>query len=88
MNIEFSPKAWDEYLEWSVYDKKLMLKVNEIIKDITRSNPFKGLGKPEPLKYDLQGYWSRRITDEHRMVYKVEGDKLFISQLQHHYENN
>lgn len=87
MNIEFSPTAWDEYLEWSVYDKKLMLKVNELIKDITRGNPFKGLGKPEPLKHELQGFWSRRITSEHRMVYQVEGDRLFISQLRYHYDD-
>lgn len=86
MNVEFSQKAWDEYTNWSSSNKELVAKVNDLIKDITRGNPFKGLGKPEPLKHDFQGCWSRRIDEKHRLVYKIEGDKVFIVQLAHHYK--
>lgn len=87
MNIDFTPRAWDEYLHWTTYDKKLAEKVNELIKDITRGNPFKGLGKPEPLKHDFQGCWSRRVSSSHRMIYKIENDRLVILQLAEHYDN-
>ncbi len=84
MRLIFSEHAWDDYLYWQRVDKKLLKRVNSIIQDIQRS-PFEGIGKPEPLKHALSGYWSRRINDEHRIVYKVEDDSLLIAQLRHHY---
>ena len=69
---------------WQKTDKKLLNRINELIKAITRE-PFTGIGKPEPLKHSLTGYWSRRINDEHRLVYKVEGDSLLIAQCKLHY---
>lgn len=84
MRLIFSEHAWDDYLHWQRVDKKLLKRINSLIKDIQRS-PFDGIGKPEPLKHALSGYWSRRINDEHRVVYKVEEDSLFIAQLRHHY---
>ncbi|NEQ69226.1 MAG: Txe/YoeB family addiction module toxin [Symploca sp. SIO2D2] len=65
-------------------DKKILKRINLLIQDIKRS-PFEGIGKPEPLKYDLSGYWSRRINDEHRIVYKVQNDAIFLSELRYHY---
>ena len=70
MRITFSKNAWDDYLSWQSEDRKMLKKINELIKDIQR-NPFTGIGKPEPLKFDLSGYWSRRIDREHRLVYQV-----------------
>lgn len=84
MKVIFSEHAWDDYLFWQRTDKKLLKRINLLIQDIQRS-PFEGIGKPEPLKHALSGYWSRRINDEHRFVYKVEDDSLFIAQLRHHY---
>ena len=84
MRLIFSEHAWDDYQYWQRVDKKLLKRINSLIQDIQRS-PFEGIGKPEPLKHALSGYWSRRINDEHRIVYKVEGDSLFIAQLRHHY---
>jgi len=84
MKIIFSKNAWEDYLYWQRVDKKLVKRINLLIQDIQRS-PFEGIGKPEPLKHALSGYWSRRINDEHRFVYKVEDDSLFIAQLRHHY---
>lgn len=69
---------------WQKQDRKLLGRINQLIRDIKR-DPFIGVGKPEPLKHALAGYWSRRITDEHRIVYKVEEDSLFIAQVRHHY---
>ena len=69
MRITFSKNAWDDYLSWQVEDKKMLKKINELIKDIQR-NSYTGIGKPEPLKFDLSGYWSRRIDREHRIVYQ------------------
>ena len=83
-NLTFSPTAWNEYLEWQKQDKKIAKKINELIKDIQRA-PFDGIGKPEPLKEDLSGYWSREITKKHRIVYKVEKDNLKIIQVENHY---
>lgn len=73
MKILFHEKAFEEYFYWQKNDKKTLKRLNSIIKDVMR-NPYEGLGKPEPLRYDLQGYWSRRITLEDRLVYKVEND--------------
>jgi toxin YoeB len=72
--------------EWGKEDKKVFKKILELIKDIQRE-PFSGIGKPEPLKYELQGYWSRRITNEHRLVYKIEEDLLIILSCKYHYDS-
>ncbi len=71
MNVGSTPEAWDEYLHWQKHDKKLLRRINELIQDTTR-NPFEGKGKPERLKYQLQGCWSRRINQEHRLVYEID----------------
>ena len=84
MRLIFSEHAWEDYLYWQRTDKKLLKRINALIQDIKRS-PFVGIGKPEPLKHALSGYWSRRINDEHRIVYKAEKDSLFIAQLRYHY---
>lgn len=85
MKLTFSSKAWDEYLYWQKNNKVVLKRINALIKDIMRE-PFEGIGKPEPLKHSLSGYWSRRITDEHRLVYKVSNNQLLIAQLRYHYE--
>lgn len=85
MNIQFSSRAWEDYLYWQQFDKKILKKVNELLKDIARS-PHDGIGKPEPLKHALSGFWSRRITDEHRIVYRVEGKIIQVAQVRYHYE--
>lgn len=90
MKLVFSDDAWDDYLYWQEHNDngRLLERVNQLIKE-TRRNPFKGLGKPEPLKGQLTGWWSRRISDEHRMVYRVTGkdaaQQLEIAQLRYHY---
>lgn len=84
MRIIFSEHAWDEYLYWQTTDRKVVQRIHSLIKEIQRT-PFEGVGKPEPLKHALSGYWSRRITDEHRIVYKIERDSLLIAQLRFHY---
>ena len=85
MRLTFSGKSWDEYLYWQKTDKAILKRINSLIKDIQRE-PFEGIGKPEPLKHGLSGYWSRRINDEHRLVYKVADDQILIAQLRYHYE--
>jgi toxin YoeB len=80
----FSEHAWEDYLYWQRTDRKILDRINKLIREIQRS-PFEGMGKPEPLKHGLSGYWSRRITDEHRLVYKVEMDALLIAQMRFHY---
>jgi toxin YoeB len=84
MKLIFSEQAWEDYLYWQQTDKKITRRIHEVIKDITR-NPFEGIGKPEPLRHAFSGYWSRRITDEHRLVYKVHPSGLLIAQLRYHY---
>jgi len=84
MKLIWSDKSWEEYLSWQLTDKKVLKKINSLIKDIKRE-PFEGIGKPEPLKYELQGCWSRRVTDEHRLVYEVEDDALYIVSCKYHY---
>ncbi len=84
MKLVFSDQSWEEYLYWQTTDKKLVKRINTLIKEIKRT-PFEGIGKPEPLKIGLTGYWSRRINDEHRIVYKYEENTLYIAQLRHHY---
>jgi len=85
MKLTFSSNAWDNYLYWQKTDKAMVRRINALIKDIQRQ-PFDGIGKPEPLKHGLSGYWSRRINDEHRIVYKVAEDNLLIAQLRYHYK--
>ena len=84
MKLIFSDEAWDDYLYWQKQDRKMVDRINKIIQEIKRE-PFLGIGKPEPLKHALSGYWSRRLTDEHRIVYRIEGDSLLLAQLRYHY---
>jgi toxin YoeB len=84
VRLIFSEQAWEDYLYWQKTNKKTLRRVNTLIKEIERS-PFEGMGKPEPLKHALSGYWSRRINEEHRIVYKASGDALYIAQLRYHY---
>ncbi|MEH6348006.1 MAG: Txe/YoeB family addiction module toxin [Bermanella sp.] len=86
MKLTFSTIAWESYLFWQSTDKKVLKRINLLIKDIKRS-PYEGIGKPEALKHGLAGYWSRRINDEHRIVYKYQNDTLFIAQLRYHYSS-
>lgn len=85
MKIIFSENAWADYISWQAEDKKVLKKNNELIKDILR-HPAEGIGKPEPLKYDLAGLWSRRITHEHRLVYQVTGDEFLIYSCRYRYD--
>jgi len=85
MRLVFHPQAWDDYLHWQEHDRQLLRKLNILIRDIQR-DPFEGIGKPEPLKHSLAGFWSRRINEEHRVVYMVDGDDLFIAQCRGHYD--
>jgi toxin YoeB len=80
----FADEAWDDYLYWQKQDGKMVERINQLKAEIKRE-PFVGVGKPEPLKHALAGYWSRRINDEHRLVYKVEGGALLLAQLSYHY---
>ncbi|RKZ07154.1 Txe/YoeB family addiction module toxin [Candidatus Fermentibacteria bacterium] len=84
MKLIFSSIAWEDYLHWQSTDKKILKRINRLIRDIQRS-PFEGIGKPERLKHGLSGYWSRRINDEHRIVYKCKDNALLIAQLRYHY---
>lgn len=84
MKLIFAETAWEDYFFWQEKDKRMVERINKLIKEIRRE-PFTGIGKPEPLKHVLSGYWSRRITDEHRIVYRVDGDALLIAQLRYHY---
>ncbi len=84
MKLVFADEAWEDYLYWQQQDKRMVKRINELIA-ATKRDPFAGIGKPEPLKHALAGFWSRRITDEHRMVYKAEKDALLVAQLRYHY---
>jgi toxin YoeB len=84
MKIVFSDRGWEDYLYWQSNDKSMLKKINSFIREIERT-PFEGNGKPEPLKHDLSGFWSRRINLEHRLVYKIEDDKIVILQCRYHY---
>ena len=84
MKLIFSEHAWNDYLYWQKTDKKILKRINAVVKDIQRS-PFEGIGKPETLKHALSGYWSRRINDEHRLVYRISDDSILIAQLRYHY---
>lgn len=84
MKLIFSDHAWDDYQFWQKTDKQILRRINKLFKDTMR-NPFEGIGKPEPLKHALSGYWSRRITDEHRFIYKASENAIEIAQLRYHY---
>jgi len=84
MILIWSEDAWDDYLHWQAQDKQILRRINELIKAIQR-DPFKGIGDPEPLKHNWAGYWSRRINREHRIIYKVQKDELWIVQSRFHY---
>jgi len=84
MKLVFSENAWEDYLYWQLNDKRILKRIHFLIKEICRS-PHQGIGKPEALRHSLSGYWSRRINDEHRIVYKCTDQELFIVQLRYHY---
>ena len=84
MRLIFADEAWEDYLYWQKQDKRMVDRINKLIRE-TQREPFSGIGKPEALKHALSDFWSRRITDEHRMAYRVEGDDLLIAQLRFHY---
>ena len=85
MRLIWLPGGWEDYLFWQQNDRKILARLNEVIRDTLR-NPFTGVGKPEPQKGNLKGWWSRRITQEHRLVFRVEGDALVIMQCRFHYQ--
>ncbi|MFR9803685.1 Txe/YoeB family addiction module toxin [Pseudonocardia sp. RS010] len=85
MKIVFASRAWEDYLWWQAQDRKVLKRINSLIQDIIR-NGNEGIGKPEPLQHGFRGYWSRRITDEHRLVYRVEDDEVRIAACRYHYE--
>lgn len=84
MKVIFHEQAWDDYIYWQQQDRKMLVRLNGLIKECTRA-PFDGTGKPEPLKGQLSGWWSRRLNREHRLVYRVEDDQLLIAQCRYHY---
>lgn len=84
MKLIFHEQAWEDYTHWQRYDTKMLKRLNGLIKECTRT-PFSGMGKPEPLKGDLSGWWSRRLDREHRLVYRAEDDRLLIAQCRYHY---
>lgn len=85
MRYIFVDESWEDYLYWQKTDKNMLLKINNLLKDISRT-PFTGIGKPEPLKYKYKGYWSRRIDGEHRLIYKVKDDAIQIAKCRFHYD--
>ena len=85
MKISWNNKAWEEYVKWQSEDKKVVKKINELMKDIER-NGNEGIGKPEPLKHELNRYWSRRITDKHRFIYKLTETAIVVIACANHYE--
>ena len=84
MRLTFSDDAWDDYIFWQTTDRKILKRINTLIKDIKR-NPFDGIGKPEPLRFHLSGFWSRRIDEEHRLVYTIENEQILIASCRYHY---
>ncbi len=84
MNITFTPQGWEDYQYWQKHDKRVLKRIHELMKDIARS-PFEGIGKPEPLKHNLSGCWSRRISEEHRIIYQVSNDSVVFMQFRYHY---
>jgi toxin YoeB len=86
MKLTWTDEAWEQYLHWQQTDKAMLKRLNNLIRDAQRS-PFSGIGMPEALKHNLSGWWSRRINEEHRLVYRVENDSLVISRCRHHYSS-
>lgn len=86
MKLIFSEDAWEDYLHWQKFDQKILERINKLIQEIVRT-PFEGIGKPEPLKHALSGFWSRRITEEHRIVYAIQEDSVLIAQLRFHHQD-
>jgi toxin YoeB len=84
VKLIFSERAWEDYLYWQETDRRLVARIHQLIREIQRE-PFSGIGKPEPLRHAFQGYWSRRINDEHRIVYKIRDESVLIAQLRYHY---
>ena len=85
MKYVFVDESWEDYLYWQKTDKKKLKRINDLLKDISR-NPFEGIGKPKPLKYKYAGFWSRRIDEEHRLIYKYEEDQILIAKCRFHYD--
>lgn len=85
MKYVFVDESWEDFLYWQKTDKRILKKINNLIKNISR-NPFDGIGKPEPLKYKYQGFWSRRIDNEHRLIYQVKGNEILIAKCRFHYD--
>ena len=84
MRLVFTPHGWEDYQHWQATDPKLLMRLNALIRESART-PFSGTGKPEPLRGNLSGWWSRRMTHEHRLVYRLSGETLFIAQCRYHY---
>ena len=84
MNLTFTPSAWDDYQWFQQHDRKLLKRINQLVQGILRT-PYEGIGKPEPLKGDLSGYWSRRINDEHRLVYTTRAEDVIVIACRYHY---
>lgn len=84
MKYVFVDESWEDYLYWQKHDKKKLRRINDLLKDISR-HPYEGIGKPEPLKHKWAGFWSRRIDEEHRLIYKYEGDEISIAKCRFHY---
>lgn len=85
MKYIFVDESWEDYLYWQQNDKKMLLRINDLLKDILR-DPFSGKGKPEPLKFNYKGFWSRRIDDNHRLIYKIQDDEIIIAKCRFHYD--
>lgn len=85
MKFVFVDESWEDYLYWQKTDKKILNRINELLKDISR-NSFSGIGKPEPLRHKYSGFWSRRINHEHRLIYQVKGDEILIAKCRFHYD--
>ena len=85
MKFVFTELSWEDYLFWQKNDKQKLKRINEILKDISR-NPYDGIGKPEPLKFNYAGFWSRRIDEEHRLIYRVDDDEIQIAKCRFHYD--
>lgn len=85
MKFVFIEESWEDYLYWQKTDKKTLTRINELLRDISRT-PFSGIGKPEPLKHKYKGFWSRRITDEHRLIYRIKDDEIQIAKCRFHYD--
>jgi toxin YoeB len=83
-SVRFSPEAWEDYLYWQGQDRKVLKRINQLIRDSQRT-PFEGIGKPERLMHSLSGFWSRRIDHEHRLVYAADDDTIYIAACRHHY---